>query len=295
MTMGDKTDSSVEKLCESMHLMLVKLMEQTQSKTSSTPDVLKATIEPNPIKLTGPGAYFSWARNATLILGAHGLQNFVEEDEQKSGDISKEQWEQNQKCVMVWLLSSMDKTVREQVENLQSAAKVWKYIEKQFSGMSNKMQVSRILQEMRRIRQGEMSVTEYAGKLKKLYRDLEFFRPFKPFDPRDLTLLREWFEPLLVQSFLDGLNLEFYLRSQMIMAVPEWPTLEETVASIMEEETRLACNPTAQHVNAETQAALSSFSQPHPNGVQKNDQANVVNVGYKRKSKETRESPPFIS
>ncbi|XP_047074063.1 uncharacterized protein LOC124683626 [Lolium rigidum] len=181
---------------------------------------------------------------------------------------------------MVWLLGSMNKIVREQVENLTSAAEVWKDIEKQFSGKSNKMQVSKILQEMRRIRQGQMSVTEYAGELKKLYRDLEFFRPFKPFDPRDLPLLREWFEPLLVQSFLDGLNPEFHLRSQLIMAIPEWPTLEEAVASILEEETRLA-----QQVNAETRAALSSFSQSRPYGGQKNDQANTTNIGYKRKSR----------
>jgi uncharacterized protein YgbK (DUF1537 family) len=142
-------------------------------------DTLEITLEPNPVKLTGPGDYFSWARNATLILGAHGLQNLLEENE-KIGDVSHEQ---NQKRVMVWLLGSMDKIVREQVENLTSAAEVWKDIEKQFSGKSNKMQVSKILQEMRRIRQGQMSVTEYAGELKKLYRDLEFFGPFKPFDP----------------------------------------------------------------------------------------------------------------
>jgi hypothetical protein len=82
--MGDKNaESSVEKLCESMERMLLKLMEQAQTKTSSTSDVVKVTLEPNPVKLTGPGDYFSWARNATLILGAHGLQNFLEKDGKK--------------------------------------------------------------------------------------------------------------------------------------------------------------------------------------------------------------------
>jgi hypothetical protein len=267
-------DSSVDKLCESMHHMIVKLMEQVKTKTSNTSDVLKITLEPNPVKLTGPGDYFSWARNATLILGAHGLQNFLEEDEKKPEDMSQDQWEQNQKWVMVWLLSSMERAVREQVENFQNAAEVWKDIEKQFSGKSNKMQVSRILQEMRCIKQEQMSVTEYAGELKKLYRDLEFFRPIKPHDPRDLPLFREWFEPLLVQTFLDGLNPEFHLRSELIMAIPKWPTLEEAVASILEEETRLANNLTSPQVNAETRAALPSVSQPQP-------KANAMGVDYK--------------
>jgi hypothetical protein len=36
----------------------------------------------------------------------------------------------------------MEKSVREQVEGFQTAAEVWVGIEKQFSGKSNKMQVS---------------------------------------------------------------------------------------------------------------------------------------------------------
>lgn len=102
------------------------------------------------------------------------------------------------------------------------------------------MQVCRILHEMMHIKQDQKSVTEYAGELKRLYRDLEFFRPLKPHDPRDLPLLREWFEPMLVKIFLDGLNPEFKIRSEMIFAMPEWSTLEETISSILEEETHLS-------------------------------------------------------
>jgi hypothetical protein len=139
--MGDKDKArSVEKLCEAMQRMLVQLMEQTQSKSSNAFDSLKIILEPNPVKLSGPGNYFSWARNASLILGAHGLQKYLKEEEGKPGDdADKEQWQQNQRRVMVWLLSSMEKNVREQVENLQTAAEIWMDIEKQFSGKSNKM------------------------------------------------------------------------------------------------------------------------------------------------------------
>ena len=221
-------DSSVEKLCESMQKMLAQLMEQAQAKSANVSggvsEAVRVALESNPVKLSGPGDYFSWARNAKLILGAHGLQHFLEEDQKKPEGVTHEQWEQNQKRVMVWLLSSMEKTVREQVEGFTTAAEVWADIEKQFSGKSNKMQVSRILHEMRHIRQDQKTVTEYAGEIKKLYRDLEFFRPFKAHDPRDVPLLREWFEPLLVQTFLEGLNSEFNLRAQLILATPDWHT-----------------------------------------------------------------------
>jgi hypothetical protein len=165
---------------------------------------------------------------------------FLEKDKKKPEGVAHEQWEQNQKKVMVWLLSSMEKTVREQVEGLTTAAEFWVDIEKQFLGKLNKMQVSRILHEMRHFGQDQKTVTEYAGEIKKLYRDLEFFRPFKAHNPRDVPLLREWFEPLLVQTFLESLNSEFNFRAQLILATPDWPTLYEAIASILEEETRLS-------------------------------------------------------
>ena len=169
-TMGEPSkDSSVEKLCESMHRMLIQLMEQAQVKAGTTSEVQKVILESNPVKLTGPDDYFSWARNASLILESHGLHKYLNEDEKKPEEITKEQWEQNQKRVMVWLLSSMDKSVREQVENFKTAAEVWASIEKQFSGKSNKMQVSRVLHEMWHIKQDKKSVTEYSGELKKRF------------------------------------------------------------------------------------------------------------------------------
>ncbi|CAM0954931.1 unnamed protein product [Alopecurus aequalis] len=282
--MGDN-NTSVEKLCEAMQQMLVQLMEQSQSKSGASEN-LKIILEPNPVRLSGPGDYFSWARNASLILGAHGLQKYLKEDEKKPGDIvEKEQWEQSQQRVMVWLLSSMEKTVREQVENLQTAAEIWKDIEKQFSGKSNKMQVCRILYEMRHIKQENKSVTEYGGELKKLYRDLEFFRPFKPHDPRDLSLLREWFEPLLVDIFLEGLNPEFHLRSQLIYATPSWPTLDEAISSILEVETRLANQSPAPQASAETRAALSTLTQIQSAGNPRGVQASVARNDFKRKSR----------
>jgi hypothetical protein len=49
-------------------------------------------------------------------------------------------------------------------------------------------------------------MTEYVGEIKKLFRYLEYFWSFKAHDPKDLPLLREWFEPILLQAFLEGLN-----------------------------------------------------------------------------------------
>lgn len=279
--MGDP--SGMEKLVESMQRMMAQLLEQAQSRPSSSSDVLKS-LEANPVRLTGPGDFFSWSRNALLILESHGLEKFLKEDEKKPLEIAQDQWDQCQKRVMVWLLSSMDKAVREQVEGFQTAAEVWTSIEKQFSGKSNKMQVTRILHELRHIKQEQKTVTEYAGEIKKLFRDLEYFRPFKAHDPKDVPLLREWFEPILVQAFLEGLNQEFSLRSHLLHALPDWPTLDQTIASILEEETRLSNQLTVPTINVDTRAALSSRTQVQPSAGMRYDQANAIRSHYKKKT-----------
>jgi hypothetical protein len=40
--------------------------------------------------------------------------------------------------------------------------------------------------------------------------------------------------------FLDGLNQELNLRRQLIFSEPEWPTLDDIISSVIEEETRLS-------------------------------------------------------
>lgn len=167
---------------------------------------------------------------------------------------------------------------------MQTAAEVWNEISKQFSGKTNKMQVTRILHEMRHLRQGQRSVTEYAGELKRLYRDLEFFHPFKSDDPKGGALLREWFQPILVHTFLEGLNAEFDFRRKMIYSATNWPSLEEAISSILEE-TQISNQGENSQANTDARAALSSQAPPKPPLITKDDQANATKSKYRRKTK----------
>lgn len=67
------TDSSLEKLCE----LFSKMLNQQQVNTIS-PEVMKQhTLEPNPVKLSGPKNYISWARHAQLILSSHDYESLL--------------------------------------------------------------------------------------------------------------------------------------------------------------------------------------------------------------------------
>ena len=58
-----------------------------------------------------------------------------------------------------------------------------------------------------------------------------------------------------MQAFLGGLNPEFNFRAQLILSATDWPTLDQTIASILEEETRLANQDGVAPVYGENRAA----------------------------------------
>jgi len=244
-------DSSVDKLCE----MLRKMLEQ-QQQLQPNPEAFKHALEPNPIKLSGPGNYISWARHARLILSSHGHDGLLvadEEDGKERSAISK----QINDRVLVWMLGSMEPSVREQVETMTSVAEVWSSLETQFAGKSNKMQANRIMHELCSLKQHSRSVTEYAGEMKRLYRDLHYYHPFEPLDKRDLAIHHKWFEPIVSKIFLDGLDEKFNLRREIIFSNPGLPTIEDIVSSLLEEETRLTSENGDNQKSEDARAAMS--------------------------------------
>jgi hypothetical protein len=172
-------------------------------------------------------------------LSSHGYENLIiEEDEkQKSGDITTKQVNDR---VLVVMLGNMDPVVRQQVEIMPTVYEVWATLEKKFAGKSNKMQATRIMDELTHLKQESKSVTEYAGELKRLYRDLHYYHPFQLVDKKDLAVHHKWFESVVTKLFLDGLNRDLNLRRQLIFSEAEWPSLDDIISSVIEEETGLA-------------------------------------------------------
>ena len=102
---GEKTgDSSVEKLCE----IFSKIIDE--SKATAEPS--KHALEPNPVRLSGPSNYISWARHAKLILSANDYDYLLAANENiilgKDGATKK----QINDKVLVWMLGSMEPPIR---------------------------------------------------------------------------------------------------------------------------------------------------------------------------------------
>lgn len=269
--MGDPAkDKSGDSTMDKMYEIFSKLLEQQQQ--NKVPEVAKYALEPNPVRLLGPGNYVSWARHAQLILSSHGYEDLIVDDDEKkrNTDISTKQINDR---VLVWMLGSMEPIVRQQVEIMTTVCEVWATLEKQFAGKSNKMLATRIMDELTHLKQCSKSVTEYAGDVKRLYRDLHYYHPFQPVDKKDLAIHHQWFESLVAKLFLDGLNEELNLRRQLIFSQPEWPSLDDIISSVIEEETRLAQHNEDEQRYPNDRAALSMQSRRMPRSFSKTDKS----------------------
>lgn len=278
-------DSSMDKMYE----IFSKLLEQQQQQqVKVSPEAVKYALEPNPVKLSGPANYVSWARHAQLILSSHGYENFLigDDEKQKDGHVYTKQ---NNDRVLVWLLGSMEPIVRQQVEIMQTVYEVWSTLEKQFAGKSNKMQATRIMDELTHLKQGTKSVTEYSGVAKRLYRDLHYFHPFEPVDKQDIAVHHKWFKSLVAKLFLDGLNQEFNLRRQLIFSQPDWPSLDDIISSVLEEETRLAQPKEDRMRCGDDSAALVMQSRRPPRPFGKTDKSKSV-CDYCKRNGHTKET-----
>jgi hypothetical protein len=129
-----------------------------------TSEILKYTLELNPVKLSGLENYVSWARHYKLILSSHGYECLLVDSDQETREVDTASKQIS--GALVWMLSSMEPIIREQVETLTTPAEVWSELERQFAGKSNKMQATRIMHELTHLKQGSRSVIEYAGEVK---------------------------------------------------------------------------------------------------------------------------------
>src|SRR5438128_1011022 len=99
------------------------------------------------------------------------------------------------------------------------------------------------------LKQGEQSVMAYVAELQRLWTDLDHYDPLGLTDANSIAKVRKWIERRRVIKFLKGLNSLFEGRRATMFHQTLLPTLEETIAAIVQEETRqkvMLSSPTQQ-------------------------------------------------
>src|SRR6266498_2990887 len=233
--------------------VLGKLVELFTAKKDEAPSpskeviphmdaVQKIELMPIDIKLEGIKNYLSWSRRALLLLKARKLEGYVngqvEEPKDKSSNEWKS-WEVINSLVSAWLLSSMSPPIAGSVDTLCSASGIWEAVSRMYSGSGNVMLLAETDDKIYHLKQGELSLMDYVAELKRLWADLDHYEPIELPHPECVTWMRKYIEKRRVLQFLRGLNAEFEGRRVAIFHQSSLPTLEEAIAAMAQEETRL--------------------------------------------------------
>jgi len=233
--------------------VLGKLVELLTSKKDEAPSsskenlphtdaVQKLELMPMDIKLEGIKNYLAWSRRAILLLKARKLESFVNGEIVEPKDKSSNEWktwDATNSLVSAWLLSSMCPTIAGSVDTITTASGIWQALSKMYSGTGNVMLLADIDDRIYHLKQGELSLMEYVAELKRLWADLDHYEPIELPHPECVAWVKKWVERKRVLQFLRGLNSDFEGRRASIFHQASLPSLEEAIAAMAQEETRL--------------------------------------------------------
>jgi len=229
---------------------LVELLTEKKAETLSTSkEVLpqmdafqKLELMPIDIKLEGIKNYLAWSRRALLLLKAKKLEDYVNgkvaEPEDKSSNEWKS-WDAINSLVSAWLLTSMSPTIAGSVDTLPSASGIWEAVSKMYSGSGNVMLMAETEDRIYHLKQGELPLMAYVAELKRLWADLDHYEPIELPHPECVAWVKKYVEKRRVLQFLRGLSSEFEGRRAAMFHQSSLPSLEEAIAAMAQEESRL--------------------------------------------------------
>ncbi|KAH0650929.1 hypothetical protein KY284_030841 [Solanum tuberosum] len=129
-----------------------------------------AMLVPTPFDGIG---YRSWRRGVLQSLSVKNKVGFITGECVKPGPTSPQlrQWERCDDMVTSWILNSLTKEIADSVEYINSLVELWKELEDRYDQI-NGAKLYQIQKEINDIAQGNLDITTYYTRLKKLWEEL---------------------------------------------------------------------------------------------------------------------------
>ncbi|XP_019416970.1 PREDICTED: uncharacterized protein LOC109352047 [Lupinus angustifolius] len=127
--------------------------------------------------------YFIWKQQVEAVLASHRLERYVvnpqvplrflSEDDREFGRINPAflQWEEQDQHLVSWLLQSLSESVQSRVLGLRHAWQIWDEIHTFFDSLI-RARSQLLLSELRTIKKGTQTVTEFVSRVKALIHSL---------------------------------------------------------------------------------------------------------------------------
>ncbi|KAL0371767.1 UNVERIFIED_CONTAM: hypothetical protein Scaly_0858300 [Sesamum calycinum] len=176
--------------------------------------------------------YLSWSRSMRIASGAKMKLSFINGKSINPEEVSDEceQWVRTDCMVTSWILNSISKEIVESFLYINSARELWMELEAYF-GESNKPMIYQIQREIASVSQGNLSVSEYYPKLKRLWDELTCLKPMLQCECGASKIMAEMNLLNQLMQFLMGLHDNFdHVRNQILLMEP-LPLIRSTLWS----------------------------------------------------------------
>lgn len=196
-------------------------------------------------KLQGASDYRTWKRSFEIQLSAKRKLGFVDGSVKRSATESTEatQWDTCNNMVISWLHNNISETIKTSVLFINSAAEIWKQLEKRFS-LTNGSRKYKLNKDLFGLKQNGASVNEYFTSMSSLWEEIEAMNVLPSVTTATaevqalITAIHTMKEESKLFQFLNGLDESYGSQRSQILMITPLPTVETACSVIQQEESQ---------------------------------------------------------
>ncbi|XP_017423564.1 uncharacterized protein LOC108332768 [Vigna angularis] len=190
--------------------------------------------------------YHSWARAMKLALLSKNKLKLVDGiiPSPSPTDSYYGAWERCNNMVLAWIHRSIDDSILQSILWIDQASEVWQDLQDHFS-QADMFRVSDLQEEIFRLQQGTLTISQYFTQLKGLWDEFENYRPILhckcsiPCTCEAIQAYKRYRDQDYVIRFLKGLNEQFsHVRSQIMLLDP-LPPINKVFSLIVQQERQM--------------------------------------------------------
>ncbi|XP_056695902.1 uncharacterized protein [Spinacia oleracea] len=213
--------------------------------------------------------FLRWKRNVMRALIAKNKEGFV------NGGIIKPavnhrdycKWKRADFMVVSWILSSMNNELADDFGYIDNAGELWKELNERF-GQSNGPLIYQLKKEIDSLKQDNMTIVTYYGKLKKLWEEMQSLRAFptcicgalNSCSCQILKKIAEFEEEDRMMKFLLGLNGGFEGTVTNVLSMDPLPSINRVFAITQQIEKQKEVSGAAVEASAMSSSAMAAQS-----------------------------------
>ncbi|CAJ2663822.1 uncharacterized protein LOC123885157 [Trifolium pratense] len=151
-------------------------------------------------------------------------------------------WDRCNTMIMSWITNSVDVEIAQSVIWMDTASEVWLDLKDRFY-QGDIFRISDLQEEIYTLKQGDSSISAYYTKMKKLWQELDNFRPIPESNCVNncvaMAKMKEYKENDQVIRFLKGLNDQYYAVRSQIMLMDPLPKIAKVYSLLVQQERQI--------------------------------------------------------